>query len=254
MLGWPLRTGRQRTDKDRGPGATGRLGEGPSRPTAAPGARLLQSWLRGSAMASPAPPCLTAAGPPGLSQPQLRSRCRGCVSVCVRACPVGCLEGDPSSLPSLSINVDQLCAWPEGHPQASDPSAVQMGTRGEKGNSGSSDVAPGTTGPGLRHLLCSQGGSHDPDPLPCPRPAPTNAQLDPFPRLSACSVLRDSELSEAQVAMVTRLSSPQDLLISDSAHSGVGSGDPRCPCHAGGRGGGHVDTRFPCRLSPHRPK
>lgn len=176
MLGWPLRTGRQRTDKDRGPGATGRLGEGPSRPTAAPGARLLQSWLRGSAMASPAPPCLTAAGPPGLSQPQLRSRCRGCVSVCVRACPVGCLEGDPSSLPSLSINVDQLCAWPEGHPQASDPSAVQMGTRGEKGNSGSSDVAPGTTGPGLRHLLCSQGG-----PM---IPTPSHAPVLPPPMLS----------------------------------------------------------------------
>lgn len=125
--------------------------------------------------------------------------------------------------------------------------------RGEKGNAGTSAAAPGKPVQDSGNF-CAPRVSRDPNPLPCPRPAPRSAKPDPFPCLSTCSVLGDSELSEAQVAMVTRLSSPQDLLIPDSAHSGVGSGDPRCPCHIGGCGGGHVGTRFPCRLIPHRPK
>lgn len=96
----------------------------------------------------------------GCLQPQLRSRASLQVPwlcLCVCACPVGCLEGDASSLPSLSINVDQLCAQPEGHPQASDPSPVQSGHQRGEGNSGTGAVAPRATGPGPRDLLCSQG-------------------------------------------------------------------------------------------------
>lgn len=120
----PCERGGRGWTRTRGPGTAGRLGEGPSRPTAAPGERLLQRCLRGSESRRACPwDCL---------QPQLRSGASpagaGTVPVCVCVRWSGaCLEGDPSSPPSLSINMDQLCARPKGHLQASDSSLAQSG-------------------------------------------------------------------------------------------------------------------------------
>ena len=88
--------------------------------------------------------------------------------VWVRALSVGCLEGDASSRPSLSINVDQLCARPQGHPQASDPSPVQRGhQRGERQfrdqHCRSRNRRPRTPGPSVL-----PAGSRDPDPSHAP--------------------------------------------------------------------------------------
>ena len=88
--------------------------------------------------------------------------------VWVRALSVRCLEGDASSRPSLSINVDQLCARPQGHPQASDPSPVQRGhQRGERQfrdqHCRSRNRRPRTPGPSVL-----PAGSRDPDPSHAP--------------------------------------------------------------------------------------
>lgn len=87
----PCERGGRRRTRTRGPGTAGRLGEGPSRPTVAPGARLPQRQLRGSETASLAPLCLATAESPRLSaaSTQKQSQPAGAMAVPLCVCVSG---------------------------------------------------------------------------------------------------------------------------------------------------------------------